>query len=99
YFYVPGTNTFKSTWFNSAATNQYQNTNPVTLDINGCAVIYGTGSYREVLQDANGDTIWDQITTDTSANTSYFWAGTALNSGTPNGIQVTDSGFNGTDGS
>jgi hypothetical protein len=97
YFYYPGTNSFKPTWFNAAATSQYQNSNPVTLDLNGCAVIFGTGTYREILQDANGDTIWDQLTTDTSANNSTYWAGLAT--GTPNAITVTDPGFNGTDGS
>ena len=44
-----------------------------------------------------GNTIWDQITTDTSASNSTFWAGLA--GGTPNAITVTDPGFNATDGS
>lgn len=96
YFYIPSTNTPKTTWLNAAATSQYQNTNPVQLDANGCAIIYGTGSYREVLQDALGNTIWDQVTTDVSANNSYFWAGVA--GGSPNTITITDAGFNGTDG-
>lgn len=97
YFYQPNTNIFKSTWFNPAATSGYQNTNPVQLDANGCAIIYGTGSYRQVLQDSLGNTIWDQITTDTSANNNTFWAGQA--GGTPNAITVVDPGFNATDGS
>jgi len=97
YFYIPNTSTFKQTWFTSAATNAVLNTNPVTLDQNGCAVIYGLGTYRQVLQDSLGNTVWDKITTDTSANNNYFWAGTA--GGTANAITVTDTGFNGTDGS
>lgn len=97
YFYVPNTSTFKSTWFNADQSSSHQNTNPVTLDANGCAVIYGIGSYRQVLKDALGNTVWDQITTDTSANNNTFWAG--VSGGTPNVITVVDPGFNATDGS
>jgi hypothetical protein len=96
FFYIPGTQTFKQTWFNADQSANHQNTNPVPLDANGCAIIYGTGSYRQILQDSLGNTVWDQITTDTSANNSYFWAGLA--GGTPNVITVTDPGFNATDG-
>ena len=95
YFYIPNTTTFKQTWQNSAQT--ILNTNPVTLDGNGCAIIYGTGTYRQVLQDSIGDTVWDQPTTDTSAQQNTFWAGLA--GGTPNAITLVDPGFNGTDGS
>lgn len=97
--YVPNTSTFKQTWFNADGALSHQNTNPINLDANGCAIIYGTGSYRQVLKDSLGNTIWDQITTDTSATNNTFWAGLALASGTPNAIQVTDAGFNSTDGS
>lgn len=96
-FYIPNTSTFKQTWFNADQANTHQNTNPVQLDANGCAIIYGTGSYRQVLKDSLGNTVWDQVTTDTSATNSTFWAGIA--GGTPNAITVTDAGFNGTDGS
>jgi hypothetical protein len=95
WFYVPNTTVPKQTWQNAAQT--ILNTNPVTLNQNGCAVIYGTGVYRQVLQDSLGNTVWDQITTDVSANNNYFWAGLA--GGTPNALTVTDAGFNGTDGS
>lgn len=97
YFYYPNTTTFKQTWFTSDADLAHQNTNPVTLDANGCAVIYGTGTYRQVLKDNLGNTVWDALTTDTSANNNTFWAGVA--GGTPNVITVIDPGFNGTDGS
>jgi hypothetical protein len=96
YMYIPSTSTFKQTWQNAAQT--ILNTNPITLNQNGCAIIYGTGSYRQVLEDSLGNTVWDQITTDTSANNSYFFAGNALASGTANAIQITDTGFNATDG-
>jgi hypothetical protein len=95
YFYVPNTSTFKQTWQDSAQT--ILNQNPVILDANGCGIIYGTGTYRQVLQDSLSNTIWDAITTDTSAYNSTFWAGIA--GGTPNAITVVDVGFNGTDGS
>lgn len=94
-FYVPNTSAPKQTWQNAGQT--ILNTNPVQLNQNGCALIYGTGSYRQVLKDNLGNTIWDQITTDTSANNNTFWAGLA--GGTPNVITVTDPGFNATDGS
>ncbi len=95
YFYIPNTSTFKQTWANAAQT--ILNTNPVNLNENGCAVIYGIGTYRQVLQDSLNNTVWDQLTSDTSAGNSYFWAGTA--GGTPNVVTVTDPGFNGVDGS
>jgi len=94
-FYVPNTNTFKQTWQNAAQT--ILNANPVTLDQNGCATIYGIGTYRQVLQDALGDIVWDKLTTDTSAQQNIFWAGIA--GGTPNAITLIDPGFNATDGS
>lgn len=95
YFYIPNTVTFKQTWQNASQTTL--NTNPVTLDANGCATIYGTGIYRQVLQDSIGNTVWDKITTDTSAQQNVFWAGLA--GGTPNAVTLVDPGFNATDGS
>ena len=100
-FFV-GTTTPKATWQDS---NQVTlNTQPIVLDASGCAVIYGVGAYRQqlfygpvVAGATSGSLIWDQITTDTSAFNSTFWAGTA--GGTPNVITVVDTGFNGTDGS
>lgn len=95
YFYVPSTNTFKQTWKDSGQVTLNQN--PVPLDANGCAIIYGVGMYREVLQDSLSNTVFDALTTDTSAYNSTFWAGVA--GGSPNVITVVDTGFNGTDGS
>ncbi len=96
-FYIPNTPTFKQTWFNADQALNHQNTNPVQLDANGCAIIYGTGLYRQVLKDSLGNTVWDQITADTSSNNGAFWAG--LSGGSPNTITVTDPGFNLTSGS
>lgn len=93
--FVPSTTTIKPTWQDSGQIAA--NPNPIILDGNGCAVIYGTGQYRQQLLDSLGNLVWDQITTDTSAFNAVFWAGNAA--GTPNAITVVDSGFNGTDGS
>lgn len=55
--YVPNTQNFKQTWRDpgQAASNQ----NPVVLDANGEAPIFGTGTYYVVVQDQYGN----QITT------------------------------------
>lgn len=99
--YVPNTTSFKQTWQDSS--QSALNTNPIQLDANGCAIIYGVGSYRQQLYDGpvvlgvvTGNQIWDLTTTDTSAYNSLFWAGLA--GGTPNVITVSDPGFNSTDG-
>lgn len=94
-YYVPNTNTFKQTWFNADQASNHQNTNPVTLDANGCAIVYGSGIYRQVLQDSLGNTIWDQLTASTNQNNPY-WANLA--GGTPNAITVVDTAFAGIDG-
>lgn len=61
-FYSVGTNTLKDTWRDTAKT--VKNTNPVILDARGEASIYGDGAYRQVLRDALGNLIWDQIVPD-----------------------------------
>lgn len=43
------------------------NTNPVVLDSRGEASIWGTGDYRQVVRDADGNLIWDRVTSDVSA--------------------------------
>lgn len=100
--FYPNTTTPKATW--QDANQVTQNSQPIQLDANGCAVIYGVGVYRQQLYDGpvvagvtTGNLIWDQPTTDTSAFNSVFWAG--LSSGTANAITVVDTGFNATDGS
>jgi hypothetical protein len=94
-YYVPNTNIFKQTWFNADQGSNHQNTNPVQLDANGCAIVYGSGIYRQVLQDSLGNTIWDQLTASTNQNNPY-WANLA--GGTPNAITVVDTSFAGIDG-
>ena len=92
YTYIPSTTSPKTTWFNADQASNHQNTNPVQLDANGCAIIYGIGSYQFVLEDSLGNIVYSQVTTDTSASNSVFWAGLA--GGTPNAITLTDVGFN-----
>lgn len=89
YFYVPGTTTPKNTYQNAAGT--ILNTNPVGLDSGGFAVIYGSGAYREVVKDASGNTIYDQLTSDTSSATSISWGGTST--GSANAIVVAATEF------
>ena len=60
YFYVPGTTTPKDTFqdVNGAALN----TNPITLDGDGSASIWGAGQYRQVVYDILGNLVWDEVT-------------------------------------
>lgn len=60
YFYVPDTLTPKTTWQDQGET--IPNSNPVRLDAAGRAVIWGEGNYRQIVKDALGNLIWDQIT-------------------------------------
>lgn len=62
YFYVPNTSTPKNTWQDAA--QGVLNTNPVILDSNGQALIYGLGQYRQVVTDEDDNTIWDELTQD-----------------------------------
>ena len=94
-FYIPSTTTYKTTWQDSSGT--IPNSNPVVLDSNGSAIIYGSGIYREVVTDALGNLIWDQLTADTSQGTeSYSWGG--LSAGTPNAQTVSVATFSSTAG-
>lgn len=59
--YVPGTDTLANTWTDLGGTAL--NANPIVLDAAGRCLIYGSGEYRLVLKDANGNLIWDQVST------------------------------------
>jgi hypothetical protein len=65
YFYAPGTTNPKSTYQDNSGSAL--NTNPVLLDSRGQAVIWGSGTYRQVVKDWSGVTIWDQLTCDANA--------------------------------
>ncbi len=60
-FYAPGTPNPVNTWGDSGLT--VLNANPVTLDANGMASIWGADGtlYRQVVTDANGNQVWDQV--------------------------------------
>ncbi len=78
-FYIPSTTTRKTTWQDAAET--VPNLNPVVLDAAGRGLILGSGTYRQVVKDRNGNVIWDQ-------NTSSVGSGGGGTSGTGDGDLV-----------
>lgn len=60
YTYVPSTLTPKLTWVDPGQVSA--NSNPIILDAAGRAIIYGVGSYRMKVFDANSNLIYDQLT-------------------------------------
>lgn len=60
YYYIPSTTMAKTTWQDPE--QGAANVNPVPLDANGSALIYGAGQYRQVVFDANGTQIDDSLT-------------------------------------
>lgn len=67
YTYAAGTSTPKTTWQDSAGT--IPNTNPITLDSTGSALVFWSGSYKVVLKDSAGSTVYtvDNYNTDLAA--------------------------------
>lgn len=59
-FFVPGTSTKKDTWQDPLQVTL--NLNPVILDGDGKALIYGNGQYRQIVYDAVGNVVWDNLT-------------------------------------
>ena len=57
-YYIPGTFVTKPTYQDpgSLATN----TNPIALDSRGQAIVWGSGTYRQIVKDVLGATIWDR---------------------------------------
>lgn len=90
YFYIPNTTTTKQTWKDPLQTQLNQN--PVILDVLGSAVIYGSGAYRQIVQDSSGNTIWDQLTADTSA-VQNSWSSGGISGGSPNSQTLTITNF------
>lgn len=79
-FYIPGTTTPKNTWQDAGKT--VLNTNPVILDSAGRAIIYGNGSYRQIVKDSLGNQIWDEVTDEPAGvldtqNSVTQWGGTS----------------------
>lgn len=93
YFYVPNTTTPKDTWQDSGQT--ILNTNPIELSVGGTATIYGSGIYRQVVKDVDGNLIFDAITADTASGGVTF-GGTST--GTANAQIITIGGFTSQDG-
>lgn len=87
-FYVPGTQTFKATYTDS--TGATENANPLTLDANGCAYIWGSGYYQQVVLDAFGNQVWNAVASaPLSLADMVNGVGYAPDSGTVNAIVVT----------
>lgn len=59
FHYMPGTTTPATTYKDQAG--QSANANPIQLDSRGQAVIWGTGTLRQVVKDAGGNLVWDQV--------------------------------------
>lgn len=76
--YIPSTLTSKTTWQDAGQVTP--NVNPVPLDSAGTALIYGNGTYRQLVKDALGNTIWDALTTGTPGPFPA-WGGTSTGSG------------------
>lgn len=88
-FYIPGTSTRKATWQDIDAT--ILNTNPVVLDAAGRALIWGDGSYRQVVKNRNGNTIWDRVTS--SAGSGGGGGGSTVGDGNAVGTVLPFSGL------
>ena len=87
YMYIPNTTVFKNTWKDGGQTTL--NTNPIILDANGEALIYGAGAYRQVVYDVNGVLQWDAQTQDLTSvlqGQTNIWCGLA--GGTGNNISL-----------
>lgn len=93
FFYIPNTSTPKNTYQDKDQT--ILNTNPVILDSRGEAVIWGSGTYRQVVKDSGGNLIWDRITEDPNAGLTgnmtdnVFVAGTDFTPGVTNQLTLT----------
>lgn len=94
YSNFPTCTILKNTYQNEAGT--VLNANPVVLDAAGRATIFGTGSYCQVLKDANNTTIWTKYTSDTSSASNLGWGGTG--GGTANAQSATVNGFSNLNG-
>jgi hypothetical protein len=93
--YVPNTTTPKNTYQDAAQT--ILNTNPIILDAAGRAIIWGSGTYRQVVYDQFGNLIWDQITEDPNAGLTgnltddIFVAGTDFTPGVTTSLTLTSA--------
>lgn len=86
YFYEPGTETPADTWQDEAMTTP--NTNPVVLDARGEALIWGNGTYRQVVTDRFGVQVWDQLVTTAVSTADLSGTGGAALVGLPDGTTL-----------
>lgn len=93
YFYIPGTTTPKDTW--QDADQSTLNANPVILDSLGSAVIFGTGTYRQILTDSTDQTLWDQPISD-PVSLNAGWGG--MSGGSANVLTLTVGNYSAVDG-
>lgn len=68
YSYIPTTLITKTTYQDSNGV--IPNTNPIVLDGLGSAVIWGSGSYRQIVTDFLGNVIWDEVTSSNGSGSS-----------------------------
>jgi len=92
-FYATGTVTPKSTWQDKD--HLVANNNPLPLDSAGCGIIFGYGTYRQILKDVTGTIVWDQ-TVASPAIAGVSWGGTSY--GTSNAQAISADEFTGADG-
>jgi hypothetical protein len=78
YMYIPSTTTPKATYQDSLGT--VANTNPIVLDANGEALIWGSGAYRQIVTDSLGNIMWDQVTLDPGYAVVSSFSGTSTTS-------------------
>ena len=57
-YYNPGTFVTKPTYQDPSSITA--NTNPIALDSRGQAIVWGSGTYRQIVKDVLGATIWDR---------------------------------------
>jgi hypothetical protein len=92
-FYIPGTTTMKDTYQDSQQV--VLNSNPVVLDSAGRAIIFGSGSYRQVVKDDLGNIVWDTTTGEPNAG---IVSSGGTSGGTANAQTLSAGTFEGTDG-
>jgi hypothetical protein len=97
YTYAVGTTTPATTYSDYLLT--LPNTNPIVLDGNGRAQIWGVGAFQQLVTDQFGNEIWNAVTTDGSIDPSTLFAPIsgspyyAPASGSPNYAPASGSAF------
>lgn len=96
FFYVPATTTAKDTW--ADAGENTLNPNPIILNASGenpNGGIYGSGQYRQVVYDADGNLVWDRLTADTAVGGVAYGG---VSTGSANAQVIAASSFSQQDG-